>query len=372
MGIFIGSLMALTFGELIEGSYIVKLKEDARIRMEAHLDTVKGLFDSKAPGNSIKSVYRNLGSLYHAEFSDETKDKVQALPEVELIEPDATVTIDAVQADAPWGLARISSRNKLTGSSYNYTYLGDGAGVTVYVVDTGIMVDHPEFEGRARFGKRFAGTNDLDENGHGTHCAGTIASKTYGVAKRSSLVAVRVLDRRGSGSSSGVLSGINWAVGDKRGKKGNIISMSLGGGKSKALNAAVEAATNKGLVVVVAGGNDNRDACNYSPASAPSAITVAASDINDRRAAFSNYGRCIDVFAPGVNIKSTWNNKGTNIISGTSMATPHVAGLAAYLLSKNHLSPDRLAAEINSLANKDAIVNPGSGSPNRLVFNNAV
>ncbi|KAJ9087052.1 hypothetical protein DSO57_1037070 [Entomophthora muscae] len=330
------------------------------------------MFNNRVVGNEIKTVYRNLDSIYHAKLTSDVLEKVQALPEVEYIEKDSVVTINTVQTDSPWGLARISQKTKLAGSSYNYTYAADGTGVFVYVVDTGIMVDHPEFEGRARFGAKFAGRNNKDENGHGTHCAGTIGSKSYGVAKNATLVAVRVLDGSGSGTNSGVLSGINWVAGDKKGLKGNVISMSLGGGKSKAVNDAVEAAIKKGIVVVVAGGNDNDDACDYSPASAPNAITVAASDINDKRATFSNYGKCIDVFAPGVNIKSTWNDGAIKFISGTSMATPHVAGLAAYFLSQKSATPSQLAAKIVSLSSKNAITNPGSGSPNLFVYNNII
>lgn len=372
------TLMVAVLGEamtsrIIEGSYIIKLKGDTRIPIQAHLDSVKELFSKqRSAGNSIESVYDNLGNMYNAKLTEDVLDKVKAMKEVEYVENDAEVKMFATQANAPWGLARISSRTKLPAAGpYSYTYTGDGSGVSVYVVDTGIKIDHPEFEGRARFGAKFAGKNNDDENGHGTHCAGTVGSKSYGVSKKVDLVAVKVLDGAGSGTLSGVVSGINWAAGDKKGTKGNVISMSLGGGKTQALNDAADAAYKKGFVVVVAAGNENQDACNVSPASTPSAITVAAMDVKDARASFSNFGKCVDVFGPGVNILSTWNNGATNTISGTSMATPHVAGLAAYYLSLEALTNDQLIAKISSTATKNLITNPGTGSPN-LMVNNSV
>lgn len=365
----LGDAMA---SRIIEGSYIIKLKGDTRIPMQAHIDTVKALFeDKRSSANSIDNVYNNLSNnMYSAKLEKDILEQVKAMKEVEYVENDAEVKISASQANAPWGLARVSSRAKLPAAGpYSYTYTGDGAGVSVYVVDTGIKVDHPEFEGRARFGAKFAGKNNEDENGHGTHCAGTVGSKSYGVSKKVSLVAVKVLDGAGSGSLSGVIAGIDWATGDKKGTKGNVISMSLGGGKSQPLNDAADAAHKKGFVVVVAAGNENQDACKVSPASTPSAITVAAMDVKDARASFSNFGTCVDVFAPGVNVLSTWNNGATNTISGTSMATPHVAGLAAYYLSLQSLTNVQLAEKLISTSSRNLITNPGAGSPNLLVFN---
>lgn len=258
------------------------------------------------------------------------------------------------QKGAPWGLARVSHRNKLTFGTFNkYEYDGDGGeGVTAYIVDTGVNINHVEFEGRARWGKTIPRNDeDVDGNGHGTHCAGTVASGKYGVAKKAEIVAVKVLGSNGSGSMADVVSGVVWAAEDaaKKAKlaaeelritgktkyKGSVANMSLGGGKAKSLDDAVDAAVDSGLHFAVAAGNDNKDACDFSPAAAEGAVTVGASTITDARAYFSNWGKCVDVFAPGLNILSTWTGgkDATNVISGTSMASPHVCGLLAYLLS---------------------------------------
>ncbi|KAI9290532.1 subtilisin-like protein [Neoconidiobolus thromboides FSU 785] len=265
------------------------------------------------------------------------------------------------------GLARISQNTSTDKSTYNYD--GDGSGVTVYLINAGILTTHPEFEGRARFGARFAGNNNNDENGHDTHCAGTIASRTYGVSKNVSLFAVKAFDASGSGSTSGIISAIEWAVNDKSGINGNVISMSLGGDKSDTLNNAIESAYQSRFVVVVAAGNESQDACNVSPASSPNSITVYASDIDDNFASFSNYGQCVAVIAPGVDILSTWNNGDTNTISGASMATPHVARPSAYFLSKESLTNTQVKDKIVSLATQNIINNPGTGTPNFLAFN---
>ena len=252
------------------------------------------------------------------------------------------------------GLARISHRPRLTfGTFTKYEYHADaGKGVDVYVIDTGIHINHNEFEGRASWGKTVP-RNDVDEdnNGHGTHCAGTIASRKYGVAKAANVIAVKVLGSNGSGSMSDVIEGVMFAARSAAKKaaaaaaelkatgrtnhKGSVANMSLGGGKSKALDDAVDGAVDVGLHFAVAAGNDNRDACSYSPAGAEKAVTVGASTLGDERAYFSNFGPCVDVFAPGLNILSTWigAEDARNTISGTSMASPHTAGLLAYLLS---------------------------------------
>ncbi|KAI9293869.1 putative subtilisin-like protease precursor [Neoconidiobolus thromboides FSU 785] len=348
-------------------SYLITLKGDTRLPIEAHIQQVQELFTDRTGSNKIETVFKHVKNTYHARLTDSVLEKVRNLPEVAFVEADAQVKLSTTQNGATWGISRISQTNFNNKSTYSYN--GDGSGVTVYLIDTGILTTHPEFGGRARFGARFAGTNNNDENGHGTHCAGTIGSKTYGVSKNVSLVAVKVFDGSGSGSTSGIISAINWAVNDKKGVKGNVISMSLGGSQSDTLNNAVESAHSNGFVVVVAAGNETQDACNVSPASAASAITVAASDINDNFASFSNYGQCVSVIAPGVNILSTWNNGGTNTISGTSMATPHVAGLAAYLLSKQSLTNDQVAQKIIDLATQNAINNVGTDTPNLLAFN---
>ncbi|ELU42039.1 serine-type endopeptidase [Rhizoctonia solani AG-1 IA] len=242
-------------------------------------------------------------------------------------------------------------KNLSTFSAYVYDSTG-GEGVDVYVIDTGINIDHVEFEGRAHWGHTAIEDGvDEDGNGHGTHCAGTIASAKYGVAKKAQVHAVKVLGSNGSGPMSDVIAGVVWASNQAQAKaieaikefratgktshKGSVANMSLGGSRSPSLDTAIDTAVRNGMHFAVAAGNDNRDACSYSPAGAELAVTVGASTIGDERAYFSNYGKCVDIFAPGLNIKSTWigDNTAQSILSGTSMASPHVAGLLAYYLS---------------------------------------
>ncbi|KAJ3996572.1 peptidase S8/S53 domain-containing protein [Lentinula boryana] len=338
----------------INNSYIVKFRDDLSPALAAnHLNLLQTKHaESPLAGedSGLRHVF-NFG--YTGYFHDDVIDQVRALPEVEYVERDQVVRIsDEVlvnpevtrQAAAPWGLARVSHRKKLTLSTFTkYDYAAHaGEGVDVYIIDTGVYVNHPQFEGRAHWGTTIP-ENDFDEdaNGHGTHCAGTIASRSYGVAKKAEVYAVKVLGSNGSGTMSDVIAGVEWAANAASQKaksgsskhKGSVANMSLGGGKSPTLDQVVNKATEGGLHFAVAAGNENRDACNSSPAAAEKAITVGASTISDERAYFSNYGPCVDVFAPGLNIKSTWLDNRTNSISGTSMASPHTAGLLAYLLS---------------------------------------
>lgn len=302
-------------------------------------------------------------------FSEEALNEIRKSSEVAYVEMDQIVhTTDDIygvdepfmgsdietQKGAPWGLARISHRNRLTFGTFNkYEYSKDGGdGVTAYVIDTGVNIKHVEFEGRARWGKTIPRNDeDIDGNGHGTHCAGTVASGKYGVAKKAEIVAVKVLGSNGSGTMADVVSGVVWAAEDAAKKaalaarelalsgktkfKGSVANMSLGGGKARSLDEAVDAAVDSGLHFAVAAGNDNKDACDFSPAAAVGAVTVGASTITDQRAYFSNHGKCVDIFAPGLNILSTWTGSpdAVNTISGTSMASPHICGMLAYLLS---------------------------------------
>ncbi|KAF8589519.1 hypothetical protein K439DRAFT_1405103 [Ramaria rubella] len=354
-----------TASNAIENSYIVVLKNNVSpATLAAHTAFVESthaqtqatqdaLLDVE---HGIKHVYDSHIKGYAGTFAQSTLDKIRSRPEVDYVEVDQVVhTMNVtVQKSAPWGLARVSHRPRLSFSTFTtYEYDSNGGeGVNVYVIDTGINVKHVEFEGRASWGKTIP-LNDVDEdgNGHGTHCAGTIASRAYGVAKAAKVIAVKVLGSNGSGSMSDVVSGVLWASDDAEAKaaaaaaefkatgktshKGSVANMSLGGGKSRALDQAVNSAVDSGLHFAVAAGNDNRDACDYSPAAAEKAVTVGASTITDERAYFSNYGPCVDVFAPGLNILSTWTGSpiAKNTISGTSMASPHTAGMLAYLLS---------------------------------------
>jgi len=274
--------------------------------------------------------------------------------QVAYIERDSEVhTMESgeMEKNAPWGLARISHRDSLSFGNFNkYLYSADGGeGVDIYIIDTGTNINHVDFEGRAHWGKTIpSGEEDIDNNGHGTHCSGTVAGKKYGVAKKANVYAVKVLKLDGSGTMSDVVKGVEWAAlthvdkvkaakkgKGKKGFKGSAANMSLGGGKSVTLDLAVNAAVDAGIHFAVAAGNENLDSCNYSPAAAEKAVTVGASTLADERAYFSNFGKCNDIFAPGLNILSTWKGSDTavNTISGTSMASPHIAGLLAYFLS---------------------------------------
>ncbi|KAG8525772.1 uncharacterized protein KY384_000532 [Bacidia gigantensis] len=284
-----------------------------------------------------------------------------------------------VEKNAPWGLARISHRKSLSFGTFNkYLYSEDGGeGVDVYVIDTGTNVEHVDFEGRAHWGKTIpAGDPDEDGNGHGTHCSGTIAGKKFGVAKKASVYAVKVLKSNGSGTMSDVVKGVEWAAishtekvqaakkgKGKKGFKGSAANMSLGGGKSTTLDLAVNAAVDAGIHFAVAAGNDNTDSCDYSPAGAQNPVTVGASNLEDERAYFSNYGKCNDIFAPGLNILSTWTGSkyATKTISGTSMASPHIAGLLAYFLSLQPTQDSAFSvAEITPKQLKKAIISIGT------------
>jgi len=293
-------------------------------------------------------------------------------PSVDLVEYDAPVRIMGgeritdVQHNAPWGLVRSSHRNISVSNDFIYKK-NDGEGVDVYVVDTGVFVEHDDFDGRAIFGKSFIydgkseyqGEVRKDDNGHGTHCAGTIAGNRYGVCKRCKIIAVKVLDHMGTGRMSGVIGGIEWSVKNaKTNKRPSVISMSLGGGFSYAMNRAVEAAVAAGVHVVVAAGNSYADSCESSPASSDKVITVGAIDHLDVMASFSNYGECVNIFAPGVNVESAWitGKNSSTVLSGTSMATPHVAGVVGALLSRKvERDPKKLLHILQTIASKDVV-----------------
>ncbi|KAI8074336.1 serine protease 1 [Gilbertella persicaria] len=364
-------------------AWINTLTESSRAKMQAY-----DFLDPHATVAGIKHVYDtpNLKG-YAGKFDEQVLEAIRQSDDVAFVEHDSVVYANELQRNAPWGLARISHRNPLTFKNYQqYEFNPEGGkGVKVYVIDTGINVDHIDFENRAAWGHTVP-SNDVDEdgNGHGSHCAGTIAGKRYGVAKKAQPVAVKVLRSSGSGTMSDVVRGVDWATTEhlkeaaaaKKNNtkyKGAVANMSLGGGKSPSLDLAVNGAVDSGVVFAVAAGNDNRDACNYSPAAAEKAITVGASTLADERAYFSNYGECVDVFAPGLNILSVWKGSryATNTISGTSMASPHIAGLAAYLLSleEGEVTPKEIKDKILRLATKGALESLPKDTPNLLAYN---
>jgi hypothetical protein len=302
--------------------------------------------------------------------SDALRAEVVKQSGVMYVEQDQIMT--ALVTPGSWGQDRI---DQATGVNGDYSPDFTGAGVSVYVLDTGVNIDHQDLQGRASYGADFINeSSPTDQNGHGSHCAGTVAGTTFGVAKQAKIVAVKVLSGSGSGSNVGVLNGINWAA--QNAPVPSVISMSLGGGKSQATDDAVTAAFNKGHIVTVAAGNSNTNACSTSPAAAGGkggVITVMATEKpsgnSDVRASYSSYGPCCDIFAPGSNIVSIWKGSSvaTNTISGTSMATPHVAGVAAQLLQKYNMNRDAALAALFEISSKNTVSNPQSGSPNRML-----
>lgn len=296
-------------------------------------------------------------------------------PDVIHVELDHNVSTKALydlQRNPEWNLDRVDQRSVKLNKKY-YSQKSGGKGVDNYVLDTGIDISHPEFQGRAIWGANYADnegpTGCMDA--HGTHVAGTIASKTYGVAKKTTVISVKVLDCFGSGSTSGVIKGIEYVYSSSRGNR-KVINMSLGGPKNLALNKAIEESVKAGIVVVSAAGNENADACDTSPASENTAITVGASNIQDQITYFSNWGKCVTIFAPGSRIKSTIPGNGTDVFDGTSQATPLVAGVISLILSSSPrtkpLSPLEIKDFLSKTSTKDVLSGNLRGSPNELVF----
>ena len=367
----------------IPGSYIVVFKDEfvsdyaatlnVRSAGAARTQAVQNMaidMATRAGGDVVQTYSHSINGFAVKSRSMLAVAKLASDPRVAFIEADQKVSLVATQNNATWGLDRIDQANLPLDNSYSYD--ADGTGVNAYIVDTGVRISHNQFGGRGSSGYTAIndgnGTNDCQ--GHGTHVAGTVGSTSYGVAKNVDIIAVRVLGCDGTGSNSGVIAGIDWVANNH--VKPAVANMSLGGGASSATDNAVNAAVSAGITMVVAAGNDNSNACSYSPARAANAITVGSTASNDSRSSFSNYGTCLDIYAPGSSITSTWStsNSATNTISGTSMASPHVAGVAALYLDNNpNATPAQVQAAIEAAAVTGKVSDAKTGSPNLLLQN---
>ncbi|WP_171110053.1 MULTISPECIES: S8 family peptidase [Streptomyces] len=350
----------------VADSYIVTLKAD-----RARSGSAEGRALAKKYGASIERTYTKALNGYAIEADETEAKRLAADPAVASVVQNRTFTIAGTQPSPPsWGLDRIDQRNLPLNNSYTYPDSA-GQGVTAYVIDTGVRITHSDFGGRASYGYDAIDNDNTaqDGHGHGTHVAGTVAGTAYGVAKKANIVGVRVLNNSGSGTTAQVVAGIDWVA--RNAVKPAVANMSLGGGADSALDTAVRNAIASGVTFAVAAGNESTNASTRSPARVTEAITVGATTSSDARASYSNYGSVLDLFAPGSSITSAWNSSdsATNTISGTSMATPHVAGAAALYLADNpSATPAQVSTALTSAATTGVVGNPGSGSPNRLLY----
>lgn len=350
----------------ITGQYIVTLK-DAKDTPSKKAEEFSTKFGAK-----VKFVYSTALHGFSINATDDQIAKIKQQPEVASVSPDYMVSIDNTQASPDWGLDRMDQRSANLDSSY--TYNSDGTGVTSYVIDTGLRISHQEFQGRASYGYDFIDNDAIadDCHGHGTHVAGTIGGQTYGVAKNVNVVGVRVLDCQGSGSTSQVIAGIDWVTANANGP--SVVNMSLGGTASNEMDTAIRNSIASGITYAIAAGNSDDNCNKYSPSRVTEAIVVGASAQNDARADFSNFGPCVDIFAPGVNITSAWKDSdaATYTSSGTSMAAPHVAGAAALILSQNpSYAPAQVASTMIANSSINMVTNYDSAttlSANRLLY----
>jgi subtilisin family serine protease len=368
-----GSIVNAGGADAIPGSYIVVLKNTPSLRSAGVSATARTLVERR--GGRLGYVYQSALTGFSATLTETAARQFAADPTVALVEQNHRVRVADTQTNPPsWGLDRIDQRDLPLDKSY--TSSTTASNVHAYIIDTGILTTHVAFAGRAVSGRDTVDNDNdaTDCHGHGTHVAGTVGSGLYGVAKGVSLVAVRVLDCQGSGSDAGVVAGIDWVTANAI--KPAVANMSLGGGASPTLDAAVLKSINAGITYGIAAGNGDifgtpQDACGTSPARVPAAITVGATQIDDAKASFSNYGTCLDIFAPGVGITSSWGsgNTATNTISGTSMATPHVVGAAALILAANPtFTPAQVRDKMVADATSGKVTSPGTGSPNKLLF----
>jgi len=357
------AVLAVPGAEVVPDSYVVVLKPGK---------AVQGLASRYAA--SVRHTYSHALKGFAATMTAQQARRLAADPAVAFVQPDVVHRASDTQTNPPsYGLDRIDQRNRpLSGT---YTYASTASGVHAYVIDTGIRTTHQDFGGRAASGFDAVDGGAADDcNGHGTHVAGTVGGSAYGVAKGVQLVAVRVLNCEGSGTTAQVVAGIDWVTANAR--KPAVANMSLGGGADTALDNAVRGSIGSGVSYAIAAGNGflglfPLDACTQSPARVAEALTVSATDSSDRKASWANRGTCVDLFAPGIGITSAWstNDTATNTISGTSMAAPHVAGAAAlYLAANPAASPAQVSSGLVGAATTGVVVSPGSGSPNRLLY----
>jgi len=366
--------------ELIPGQYIVVFKKDAALwERNVHMATF---------GANVTIIAKHSIGTFQG-YSVQTFDEsvvaaIQKSPEVAYVEQDGVATIAqscSTQNGLPaglWGLARVNNRDLPIPPVFHF-HQNHQTTVRVYILDTGILITHVDFGGRASYGANFVDAVLPDQNGHGTHVASTVAGTQYGVAKGHPLIAVKVLGKGGSGSWTGVIQGVEWTTTDAnkyRGTSPSVGNMSLGGGRNQGLNDAVDASSAQGVAWIVASGNSNADACNFSPASSPTALSVGATTNTDARASFYNWGRCQHIWAPGANVLGAWmtTNSATNTISGTSMASPHACGVVADWLSTRAASPPippaQAFAGVVAQATKGKITDgkEAQGTPNELAY----
>jgi subtilisin family serine protease len=350
----------------VPGSYIVTLDGSAPAASSKAGKALAAEYGAK-----IKRTYGAALNGYNVELSEAQAKKFAADPAVASVVQNRTFTVSGTQTNPPsWGLDRIDQRALPLDQKYTYPDSA-GQGVTAYIIDTGVRITHSDFGGRASYGYDAIDNDNTaqDGHGHGTHVAGTVAGTLHGVAKKAKIVGVRVLNNSGSGTTAQVVAGIDWVT--KNAVKPAVANMSLGGGADSALDTAVRNSIASGITYGVAAGNDSANASNYSPARVAEAITVGSTTNTDARSSFSNYGSVVDIFAPGSSITSTWNTNdtATNTISGTSMATPHVVGGAALYLAEHPTeSPAQVAAGLSAAATSGVVTNPGTGSPNKLLY----
>ncbi|MCX4526928.1 MULTISPECIES: S8 family peptidase [unclassified Streptomyces] len=356
----------LTSVNAIPGRYIVTLDRNAD---PAALATKVGV----KPHHTYTSAMRGFAATLNATQLQQAR----TAPGVLSVEEDAKVTVPQIPTGTPaagartpastWGLDRIDQRNLPLDQSF--TTFGSGAGVNAYILDTGIDYSHSEFGGRAvpGFDAIADGRNGADCQGHGTHVAGTVGGKTYGVARKVNLISVRVLGCNGSGDFSGIIAGLDWVA--RNARQPAVLNASLGGPRSLALNNAATALSDRGVLPVVAAGNDAKDACEYSPASAARVLTVAASNVFDDETAFSNYGPCVSLYAPGQAIDSARLGGGSVAMNGTSMSAPHVTGTAALYKAVHPTAiPAEVAQALEAASTKDVLRNISKNTTNKLLF----